>query len=394
MPEEPLLVRSEEPVRPFERGAERAVAAIGARRAACEQVERALQPAVQVVEGERRQPAGRELDRQRHPVQPVHDPGDGPQFLLGGRRTGPDAAGPVQEEGRRRDLRGILTGLRQGQRREPKEMFSGQPEGFAAGRQQGGSGAAGEDRVDGVADAVEQMLAVVDDQQAGAVGEDGEAGGEHIAPVDLQIECGGQGVREGGGVGDRRETQDDRRAVLPRDLQREAGLPDAAGTDECDQPFGRQQLAQGPELRFAADQPSGRPAGCVPRCRRRGRGRWATRRRRIGLRRGTGLPRRGRRFPGVRYGPGGRVGGWRRRRAGRLRGGRWRYRCGRLRGRWSAGEDVVLGRVQRGGGVESGLVDQPAPVLPGGVQCPGRLSGGGQRPHQEQDRGLAQGIGG
>ncbi|MGH3965535.1 MAG: hypothetical protein ACRDRY_20165, partial [Pseudonocardiaceae bacterium] len=65
-------------------------------------------------------------------------------------------------------------------------------------------------------------------------------------------------MRDGGGIGDRRQQQHRRRLGLAGYLQRNARLADPAGTDERHQPLGGEQPAELPALRLPAAQPGRR----------------------------------------------------------------------------------------------------------------------------------------
>jgi hypothetical protein len=156
-------------------------------------------------------------------------------------------------------VRKVLVRARYREWGQPEGVLGGKPEPFAAGGQDVQVGAAGQDDLDGVTDRVEQMLTVVDHEEVGAVAQDGDAGREHIAPHDVQVQRRGQRVRDGSGIGDRREQQHGRRLDASRDLQRDPGLAHPAGPDERDQPFVREQPMQRRHLVLTPDQPGRRP---------------------------------------------------------------------------------------------------------------------------------------
>ena len=145
-----------------------------------------------------------------------------------------------------------------------KVYSGGRPERLAAGGQHRQPRARRQERGDRLARRVEQVLAVVDDQQPGALAEERDAGREDVALDDLQVQRRRQGVRDRGRVGDRGEQQHDRGLAALRDLQRHPGLADAARADDRHPPLRRQQPVQRRDLRLPADEAGGR-AGAVGR---------------------------------------------------------------------------------------------------------------------------------
>ena len=227
-----------------------------------EQVERAVEAAVQVGERERRQPSRGELDGQRHPVEAADDVGDQFEVRGRGRRAGAHSAGPVEEHRHGGNLRRLLPGARQRERGQPEGVFGGQAERLAARRQHAQPRAGRQQRADDVARGVEQVLAVVDHQQAGPVAEQRRAGGQDVARDDVQVQRRGERVRDRGGVGDRGEQHDGRGVGPRRDLQRDPGLTDPARPDDRHQPVRGEQPVQGRYLLLAADEPRRRPGPC------------------------------------------------------------------------------------------------------------------------------------
>ncbi|MDN5930542.1 MAG: hypothetical protein L0I24_05690, partial [Pseudonocardia sp.] len=203
VPEEPPLVVGQQVVGPLDGRPQRAVPVLGGSPPATEQVQRPVQPRRQVSEGERGQPACGELDGQRHPVEGSHDRGDQAPVLAVAGEPRPDAGRAVDEERHRGAGLGppvVRSGQRE--RRQAGRAFGGEPERLPAGGQHGERGAAVEQGGDGVAHGVEDVLAVVDQQQVGAGGQYGDAGREHVPVHHREPQRGGQRVGDRARVGD------------------------------------------------------------------------------------------------------------------------------------------------------------------------------------------------
>ncbi len=240
---------------------------VGAGPSVAQQVERAVQPRLQVDEGERGQPARGQLDGKRHAVELSNDVGDGPELVRRHPVPWPHPRGAVEEDCDRGDVRevALVGGVGQRERGQPERVLGGQPERFAARGQHGHPGARGQDRADRVADRAEEVLAVVDDQEPGLVAEHGEAGGQDVALHDVQVQGRRQRVGYRGGVGDGCEQQHPGRLAGTGDVQGDPRLAHAARPDERDQPLHREQPVQHCDLGLATDQPGGwpdRPDGC------------------------------------------------------------------------------------------------------------------------------------
>ena len=139
----------------------------------------------------------------------------------------------------------------------------GNGERFAAGGDHGDAGAAAEDVLDEGGGGVHDVLAVVDQQQHAAPGQ------ERDEPVAEVAGRGGAVHRHAEGVGDRERHLVggvDRRQPHPEGAvgvvrrhaddggERQGGLPGAAGADEGQQPYAAEELGDGVQLGVAADQ--------------------------------------------------------------------------------------------------------------------------------------------
>ena len=166
---------------------------------------------MQVGQRERGQPPGGELDGQRHPVEPADDVGDHRQLRRVPPGTLADPGLALEEDGDGRDSGDVRLLIRERQRRQPEDVLGRETERFPAGGEHGEPRAGRQHGVDGVADRVQQMFAVVDQQQPLAVAEHGQAGAQHVTLHDIQVQRRGQRVRNGGRFGDGRQQHRGRR---------------------------------------------------------------------------------------------------------------------------------------------------------------------------------------
>ena len=210
-------------------------------------------------------PRRRQLDGQRQTIELAADR----RHRRGGRRrdreVGPDRPGTPDEEGGRR---GVEHGLRGGQRgggqrqgRHGVELFHVEAQGAPARRQHRQAGAGGQ-QVAHQRGHRQEVLAVVEHEQAALVAQGGD---EDV--VERAIGHLGEPQRVGDGRRDQRRIPhrgqgDEARAVgevcLERggDRQRQASLADAAGAEEGDEAarVAEQQASHRPYLRFAAEE--------------------------------------------------------------------------------------------------------------------------------------------
>jgi hypothetical protein len=96
-----------------------------------------IEPAQQLGHAQRLGPRRGQLDRQRHPVQPTHQPRHIGAVVIGQREPCIGRAGPVGEQRHRPRLRHIIGIPRAGhrQRRQPAGRLSLDPQRLPAGRQ-------------------------------------------------------------------------------------------------------------------------------------------------------------------------------------------------------------------------------------------------------------------
>ena len=341
------VVVGEAAERPGDRVAQRAVAGVGVGSPGLEQVERAVEPGVEVADRERAHPSGRQLEGEGQPVEPPGDVGhEGrvPQIDL---QIGLAPAGVGQERVDRGHAGGharALLGHRQ--RPDAHEVLGGQTEGLAGRGEQGHPGAGVHQGGAQVAHGGEHVLAVVEDEQGVGLGERVAGSGHEVVAAGAQAECGGDGGGDATSVGDRGQLDQHDRAARVGEVggrfQRQPGLADAARPDDGDEALGGGPPAQERELVLAADERGG----------------------------GSASPR--------------------------PRGGR--RRVGRRGGEGTAG-GLLLGVGDRPTGVEPGLVDEAAPEVVGRAQRVGLAAGGGEHAHEQGVGGLPQrrvgrGVGG
>ncbi len=166
-PEHGLLVGREQRVAPFERCAQRLVAAQHDARAGGQQVESLVEARAQSLHAEQRQPRGGELDRKRNPVEAPADLDHGRQ--IGGRQREAriDGLRARFEELERAVLRdrSRVRGRRDGERPEAVHVLVGGPKRFLARHEHGNARCAGGHGVDERRDGVGEMLAIVENEQ-------------------------------------------------------------------------------------------------------------------------------------------------------------------------------------------------------------------------------------
>ena len=142
MPEQSLLIRSNELIRPLDGRSQGPVPGICCGPAAAEQIERAIEAGMQISEREGGKPPSRKLDGQRHPVKPPNDVDNKSKILMISDEPGPDPLGAVEEQRYGRDA--LRRAGRAGQREwcQPGSTLGGKPQRFTACGQDGESGAA------------------------------------------------------------------------------------------------------------------------------------------------------------------------------------------------------------------------------------------------------------
>ncbi len=207
-PQQRALRVVEQRIGPVDGRPQRLLARQGGPAPAGEQAEALVEAVEQAVQGQGAQPGGGELDGQRQPVQPAADRHDDRDRVVADRQ--PDALGPGPVHEQRDRVRGLgrhragIAGLRQRQRRHPVDDLSADAERLTAGGEQAHPRASPDEGIGGLGARVDQVLAVVEDDQD-VLRDQGVEQGLQGGPAGLRDdpERSGDGRRHGLGVGDR-----------------------------------------------------------------------------------------------------------------------------------------------------------------------------------------------
>ena len=199
----------EEVVAPVDQRAQRLLAAQRGARAAGEQAEAVAEAVGDLLGRQHRDAGGRQLDRERYPVEPMADLRDRGRVLGGEREAGLDPAGALDEQahgrvgehfGRR--LRAV--GVRGGQRRHTPGALAGDAEQLAAARQDVHLRAAAHQSIGDPRRCLDQVLAVVEHDEGAPLAEVVDQRIERVAAGHLLAADRYQHrVRHDRGVGDR-----------------------------------------------------------------------------------------------------------------------------------------------------------------------------------------------
>ena len=135
-----------------------------------QQPEAIVQARGELVERQGRHPRRRQLDRQRDAIEPLADLGDRRGILCGQVETRQHRCGPIDEELDRRvvchpDHAGRLLGRRHGERSDRPDVLAIDSQQFAARRQDADLRAIAQQGIEQAGAGIEQMLAVVHDQE-------------------------------------------------------------------------------------------------------------------------------------------------------------------------------------------------------------------------------------
>jgi hypothetical protein len=206
----------------------------------------------------------RKLDRERNAVQPPADRGDRAEVFTVRLEIRTQRSRPGHEQ----LDRGVCEhGLgrhpgrrRHAERRDAIDVLAFDTQRFAAGRQNGHAGAAADDRLGQAGRGIDQMLAIVQDQQQPPASDRPRNGiRRDILAFQLDAQRAGDGRGNQFGLCKRRKL--DQQAVdlgavtgRSRGLQRQRRLADPAGSHQADDTIGRQQIPQMDDRAGAPDQ--------------------------------------------------------------------------------------------------------------------------------------------
>src|SRR5580765_753527 len=169
-PQQDLLLGREQLVAPVERRLERLLARRRGAAARSEESEAVVEAAGQRGRSERVHTGGRELERQREPVQPVADPGDCGRRLAVERETRRNGTGALDEQAHglvpEQRLRALLpVGIGDPERGDAKDDLARNAQRLAASREDGETRSTAEQGVHEGRRSPDQMLAVVEHEQ-------------------------------------------------------------------------------------------------------------------------------------------------------------------------------------------------------------------------------------
>ncbi len=267
---------------PVDDGPQRLLAGQDGAAAGGEQAEAVVEPVGDLPRGEHAQAGGGEFDGEGQTVEAPADLG-APLRVVLDLEPRPRGGSPVGEQPQRDRLGQWVHGAQQ---------LPGYAEGFAAGGHDRQPRAALQQLLDEAGGGLDDVLAVVEDQQhpalAAVLGEplDGVVGPVGSGPHGLGAGAvehglagahgGEHGLRYGRGVVDRRELGQPHpvRCPVPHPLGgllRQPGLPGTAGTEQGDKPGGGEVAADGIDVALAADE-GGEAGAEVARGRGRGGG--------------------------------------------------------------------------------------------------------------------------
>ena len=223
--EHPALRLGQQVVAPVERGLERLLAGQRRPAAADQEVEAIVQTIGDRGDGEDGDARRGELDGQGQTVEVMAQARDGRRVLEGEHEGRIDRLGALDEEPDRVDrheLRRVDLGIRvrDRQRRHAEDDLARDPEGLTAGGQDPHAGAAPEERLRDRRARVDQVLAVVEDEQDLAIAQmlDDELDVRLGLPF-ADAEDVGHGLDDQGGVADRRELDQPYAVAVRADLR-------------------------------------------------------------------------------------------------------------------------------------------------------------------------------
>ena len=262
-PQHRLLIGREEGVTPFERSAQRLMAAQHDARAGGQQVESLIEPRAQALHAEQRQSRGGKLDRKRNPVEAPANLGYGRQVRCRQHEARIDGLRARFEELQRAVLRdrARVCRRRHSERPEAVHVLVGSTKGFLTRYQNGNARCAGGHGVDERRDGVGEMLAIVENEHRALRR---ELQSQNVRGWAVAGEPNPHRLRDGRrherAVGKSRKLHPpDAVGIVGGALRRDAlryglrdlGFPDAPGTRDRDDRMLAQQLRDRVEIRRA-----------------------------------------------------------------------------------------------------------------------------------------------
>ena len=293
--EETLPALVEQRVAPVERGGERALPRRIRVAAVAQQAKALVEASRDVADRERARLRRGELDGQRDAVQPAADVRYERCVGVGQDKAGVDGPGALNEQrdrGKRQRVGDaqlfVVVEERRRERRRPERRLGGDREALPARRQDRKLGTRAQERCGDPRGVLHEVLAVVEHEQH--VGRS-ERQREHVGRVRVgaqpDVPCGGDRAGDQRPVGEARKIAEERavgvtRAGVPRGLERQGGLADAARTENGDEAVRPERRIEFGDLaRSADDGPEGLRKIAVT-CRGDGGARRACRARRAG----------------------------------------------------------------------------------------------------------------
>ena len=281
-PEEPLLVLAQQTIAPVDDGPHSPVPrqCCAARRP--QQRQAVVQTGGKAFDPQHLDARCGELDRQRQAVKPPADLDDQGGVRIGQREVFDDRGYPLDEqlhggENLRLGCRQSGRRLRAAERSEAVPAFTRYPERLPAGRQDVDARRSAENRRRQVGRSVNDMLAIVEQQQHPLVSKASDQAGKRILGAHFQAEHGRSRARHQAGVAERRQVDQPDAVFITCDHalgdgEGDSGLADTAGPDNCHQALVRKSRDERCHGFVAADQSNDRERQIVPPCRRDGRG--------------------------------------------------------------------------------------------------------------------------
>ena len=249
---------------PFDGSGEGLLATRSRRRTGCQEPKAITQPAAELGDGEDGGAGGGQLDRQRHAIESTDDFDEHRQLVVRHLEVGSTLRRPLEEQsnrlaGQHRVCRDFSR-LGNVERRNLKHVLSGQSEPLPARRQHTDSRSRGENVVDAVRAFVEDLLAVVEDEQRSPIPQRPLDGLERRLVVgDPHADRLGDTPRHQLAIRNGTQIDEPHPVLMLIDLagghlERNPRLPRPARPGQSHEAGLAQQLGDGPHRRFPSDE--------------------------------------------------------------------------------------------------------------------------------------------